>query len=382
MDTYGEWKVVDGLPNLQVSSCGYVRQCGRGGFWSPPYKPSPNPRGYHVVVHHGVHYRVHVLVATAFIGERPPGHTVDHIDRKRSNNSVGNLRWATGEQQVANRNRNRKRVDIQEEVADELGEEFRTTSTGFDVSQYGRVLHRASGRLYRPTPNAGCEYARVCDVLLHRLVADAFPDIVGVRTSSTDTVDHIDRDKSNNHAKNLRWATASEQRTNQEQPAWRGTAHQHVDWVAVDVCPPDGSTWTSYDNMTLAAAAIQSVVGAPVSHSQVSLAVRSNPAGHVAKQGCFKGWKLRLAGTGDLQPADIVSKRRKASSDAVPVAYRAPGEDSWTSCSSSLQASKSIMENYNTTINSGSISRFVAKNPLGHRVTSKANIGWEFKMST
>ncbi len=38
---------------------------------------------------------VHALVALAFIGPRPDGYDVMHIDGTRTNNAVGNLRYGT-----------------------------------------------------------------------------------------------------------------------------------------------------------------------------------------------------------------------------------------------------------------------------------------------
>jgi hypothetical protein len=37
--------------------------------------------------------RVHTLVATHYIGERPPNLQTDHIDRDKSNNNLSNLRY-------------------------------------------------------------------------------------------------------------------------------------------------------------------------------------------------------------------------------------------------------------------------------------------------
>lgn len=44
---------------------------------------------------------VHVLVAEAFLGPKPsPAHQVAHQDGSRNNNAVGNLRWATPQQNI------------------------------------------------------------------------------------------------------------------------------------------------------------------------------------------------------------------------------------------------------------------------------------------
>lgn len=39
--------------------------------------------------------KVHSMVALAFIGKRPKGYVVDHIDSNKSNNSASNLRYIT-----------------------------------------------------------------------------------------------------------------------------------------------------------------------------------------------------------------------------------------------------------------------------------------------
>ena len=55
--------------------------------------------------HHGkkIHVRVHQLVAKAFLGERPEGYVLDHIDRNRANNHYSNLRYISLSEQNKNR---------------------------------------------------------------------------------------------------------------------------------------------------------------------------------------------------------------------------------------------------------------------------------------
>lgn len=48
-------------------------------------------------------------------------------------------------------------------------------------------------------------------VLLHRVIAYTF---LGNPSNSNDTVDHVDRDRSNNRADNLRWASPVDQLNN------------------------------------------------------------------------------------------------------------------------------------------------------------------------
>lgn len=59
--------------------------------------------GYCRVVVQGKHYKVHRLVAEAFIPNPENKPTVDHINRVRDDNRVHNLRWATHKEQAENR---------------------------------------------------------------------------------------------------------------------------------------------------------------------------------------------------------------------------------------------------------------------------------------
>ena len=61
-------------------------------------------KGYKRVYINKKHYTVHSLVAMLFIGERPDGFVIDHIDRDKLNNNVSNLRYITNQQNQFNKN--------------------------------------------------------------------------------------------------------------------------------------------------------------------------------------------------------------------------------------------------------------------------------------
>jgi hypothetical protein len=95
---------------------------------------------------------------------------------------------------------------------------FRVTEDlgNLEVSDFGRV--KRHGKIYLPTARRG-EYRIVVvnrkQVRFHNLIAAAF---LPPRPSKRHTVDHIDRDPSNNRVDNLRWATKSEQVRNRILP--------------------------------------------------------------------------------------------------------------------------------------------------------------------
>lgn len=59
--------------------------------------------GYGQVTLQNKAYKVHILVAMAFIGDRPEGMEIDHIDRNKLNNNIANLRYVSKSENCYNR---------------------------------------------------------------------------------------------------------------------------------------------------------------------------------------------------------------------------------------------------------------------------------------
>jgi hypothetical protein len=85
----------------------------------------------------------------------------------------------------------------------------------YDITIEGNVINAKTGRTLKTfLAGKGYKYLRLGagkKYIIHRLVANAF---LPSPTSDNCEVDHIDRNKLNNHASNLRWVSHSENMQN------------------------------------------------------------------------------------------------------------------------------------------------------------------------
>lgn len=100
------WKPI-GIKNYQVSNLGNVK--GQDGIRL--LKPKKHLAGYlFVTICDGITQKqktIHSLVMKSFVGERPEGMDIDHINRIRNDNCLENLRYITH----ADNQRNMKTYD-------------------------------------------------------------------------------------------------------------------------------------------------------------------------------------------------------------------------------------------------------------------------------
>ena len=131
------WKTHPIYDEYEVSTFGNVRRKSNQYMMTA----SINGRGYSTVHlrvgvegKNGKYCRIHKLVAETFLGEAPgPDYECDHLDRNRQNNYVGNLRYATHAENIANSPSKRRTYVFMEKPAivlldkntDELIREFK-----------------------------------------------------------------------------------------------------------------------------------------------------------------------------------------------------------------------------------------------------------------
>jgi hypothetical protein len=158
----------------------------------------------------------------------------------------------------------------------------------YAVSDHGRIMRLTPGPMTAPgnfkviqrNKKTGYCHVKVSGSLgkrsmsLHRLVAEAFlPNPEGYKE-----VDHIDRDKTNNHIDNLRWCTRSENLKNME--AKNGIKQV---WAIA----PDGSFWIHYESLHQAARNLTKLTGKRFLAQGISNVL--NKKNYTQ----YKGWKFK-----------------------------------------------------------------------------------------
>lgn len=94
-----EWRPVVGIEcECQVSSLGRFKRTKD----SDPITPRPSGHGYCVVQFGGKSRYFHVIMAATFIGPKPLGLDVDHINLDRTDNRLVNLRYVSRSENTKN----------------------------------------------------------------------------------------------------------------------------------------------------------------------------------------------------------------------------------------------------------------------------------------
>lgn len=340
-DEHGEWRTVPGVEGLEVSDQGWVRLFHGYIGWLRPTRGSLSGYGYYNVKFKGRQQGVHKLVCRTFHGREPSAkHTPDHINRDRADNRSSNLRWATHHEQRGNKRDSRpcrrsrpilvglngatkmlypsvhkaatslgvsagRLSDIATkggnthgytaewapppETQDNLPDEQWAEATPIlRVSTMGRVQQkntRGSNWGYRHTPTIlpGQVYATVLSRYVHQWVVETF---ICVAPSPSHTVDHKNRDRSDNRLSNLQWATKRDQSLNQT-PMNR-MACNNSKKKPIEVLAPGATEWQLYESAQAAIRAIECIF-ARLDSRNVSKAAHNG--------GPVKGYRFRRPAT-------------------------------------------------------------------------------------
>ena len=93
---------------VREDGCIFLPQSGRNpAHWTFGH---PNSKGYLCVQVNGKTYKVHRLVAECYIPNPENKPFIDHINRRKHDNRVENLRWATNSENMRN-SKSHDRVD-------------------------------------------------------------------------------------------------------------------------------------------------------------------------------------------------------------------------------------------------------------------------------
>lgn len=97
-----KWRDIPGFGGrYQACRAGLIRRVLRDGFRFR--KTCRHRDGYDKMNLGGKTYHVHTLIALTFLGPRPAGAIIDHIDGNHANNVAWNLRYVTAKESSANR---------------------------------------------------------------------------------------------------------------------------------------------------------------------------------------------------------------------------------------------------------------------------------------
>ena len=138
-----EWKKI--FEDYEISNLGNCRRNGKvinGSIQNKGYK-------YFQVQRDGkrINKLLHHLVAAAFIGKRPDGLVIDHIDQDKLNNNIDNLRYVS--QEINMQNHKKYRSDI--ETKDKK-ERHRIIQKEYDIKtghSKGIIRPRGTGQLIK-----------------------------------------------------------------------------------------------------------------------------------------------------------------------------------------------------------------------------------------
>jgi len=176
-------------------------------------------------------------------------------------------------------------LETQDDLPGEIWVEALGSKGRSRVSNMGRACqingnsNNEWGHKFTPQICDGIDYAALGTQQFHRVVFFSFGGTLAPR----ETVDHIDRDPSNNKLDNLRAATRSEQRDNQDrQPASETQNDRKLRVEARAVDAPPGTPWMPFLGVAETARQLRALFpGKKFSHGEISAVCRGKRKTHL-----------------------------------------------------------------------------------------------------
>jgi hypothetical protein len=201
------WKKIEGFDKYELSNMGRVKNIELNNIFTGSFRN--NNQKVVLIDNNGKQKEKSIayLIAEKFIDNPNNYKFIDHIDSDKTNNKYNNLKWV------------KQLVFCNKKFVGANDEEWKIIqqNNNFEVSNKGNIRNTNNKYLIKQQKNhSGYMFINLKtnnkskSLFVHRIIAEAFlPNIENKKT-----VDHIDRNRSNNLLVNLRWATSEEQSSN------------------------------------------------------------------------------------------------------------------------------------------------------------------------